>query len=427
MNEGPFIRDIPSIKKTLEEMRAIKSLSSAMPILRPLLRLFGADTDKMQGALADVEALSQQFEDFASIPDRFNNLFSSRGWILYDDLNYEVAKAAVEKAESGDFEAAEEALVEYYTPETVGIKLRRMMAVKAFRPRMRLAEKALGDYRQGRYYACVLVLLSLMDGMVNEVNIERKGFFAKEADLAAWNSIVGHSKGLNALARIMKTGRRKTAAEEIRIPYRHGIMHGMDLGYDNKFVAAKTWAALFALRDWALRAESGRLGPQEEEKSPSWWALINRVREIEEDKARIRQWRPRSIEVGKDVPCAASADGYALGTPERSLVEYLEYWKAGNYGFMSQYASTLVLPDARKKPAALRRAYADKKLNGFQLTEIVDKAPGMTEIHVCLVFVEQGSSTTKSARFRMLHENDCGEACPRGKPGANWKVVNWEV
>lgn len=45
--------------------------------------------------------------------------------------------------------------------------------------------------------------------------------------------------------------------QQIDMPYRHGIMHGMDLGYDNKIVAAKTWATLFSLRDWAIKVEKG--------------------------------------------------------------------------------------------------------------------------------------------------------------------------
>ena len=427
MDQGPLIRDIPSLKKSLEEIRAVKSVKRVARLARPLLRLFGVDADKVGAALASVEALSSQFEELASLPDRFNDLFASRGWIAYDLLNYEVAKAAIEKAGSGDLDGAEAKLVDYYSAETVEWKLRTMTGVKAFRPRMTLAEKALTDYREGRYYACTLVVLSLLDGMVSELAAQRRGFFAEEADLYAWDSIAGHSKGLNALARIMRTGRRKTRIEEISIPYRNGIMHGMDLGYDNKMVAAKAWAALFAVRDWALKGEAGTLGRQPEKPRVSWKELVGQLRELEEDKARIKQWRPRSITVGKDVPQTGSMDMFAAGSPERRLAEYMHYWRAGNYGHMARCVSGLFLPDARKAPARLREVCATKTLIDFEFTEIADKAPAVTEIETNVLFVEHGDETARSVRFRMLHEDERGEACAQGKPGGSWKVLNWEV
>ena len=66
--------------------------------------------------------------------------------------------------------------------------------------------------------------------------------------LSSWSSFWGqlYSKGLNALNRIFQKMRQKTVTDEITIPFRHGIVHGMDLGYDNRMVAAKCWAALFA-------------------------------------------------------------------------------------------------------------------------------------------------------------------------------------
>lgn len=52
-------------------------------------------------------------------------------------------------------EAAEDELLSYYNPETIQFQLNRMTAVEAFRPRMQLAEKALGDFESGQYHACI--------------------------------------------------------------------------------------------------------------------------------------------------------------------------------------------------------------------------------------------------------------------------------
>ena len=274
MNE-PLIRDIPTIKKNLEDMRNMAMFKRTMPFLRPVLRIFGVETDKMDEALANVDDLVRQAEELAQIPDQFNDLFASRGWIIYDLLNLDVAKSAINKAVSGDFDGAETDLVDYYSVETVRWKLRTMNAVEAFRPRMPLAQKALTDYEEERYHACIPVVLALLDGLVNELHEKRRGFFAQNVDLTAWDSIAAHSRGLNVLSEIFQKGRRKTTTEQITIPYRNGILHGMDLGYDNKIVAAKTWAALFATRDWALKAEKGHITAPPEEPQKTWSEILS--------------------------------------------------------------------------------------------------------------------------------------------------------
>lgn len=224
----PLIRDIPSIKKALNDARNINTFKQVMPFLRPILKLFRVEVAKIDEALSRVDDLERMAEDIATLPDRFNDIFAARGWIIYERMSLDVAKAAVEKAEVGDVDGAEQDLVAYYSNDHVAFSLRPMSAVQAFRPRMRLAEKALIDYQEERYHACVPVVLALLDGMVNELHEQRLGFFTKGTRLEAWDSIAAHSKGLDALNRIFQKGRRKTVTDQITIPYRHGIMHGMD-------------------------------------------------------------------------------------------------------------------------------------------------------------------------------------------------------
>ena len=137
----PRISDIPSIKKILEDARNMATVKRAMPFFRPVLKLFGVEVEKIDDAFANIDDLVQQASELASIPDRFNDLFASRGWIIYDFLNLRVAKSAVEKAEAGHIDEAETDLVNYYDSETVKWHLLRMKTIEAFRPRMQLANK----------------------------------------------------------------------------------------------------------------------------------------------------------------------------------------------------------------------------------------------------------------------------------------------
>jgi len=247
------IQDIPKIKSLVEQVRILKIFKSAFPFLKPVLKMLGVTTEEIEVALPEVDELEKKVAMLSTLPDRFNHLFAPRGWIAYDLFNVNVAQGALEKAEAGDIDGAETDLVEYYDEEHLRWHLQTMQAVEKFRPRFSLGEKALDDYLAGRYHASVPVVLMQLDGFVNDFG--NHGFFSEGAELEAWDSIAAHSTGLKELAKVLGKTRRKTSTEILTLPYRHGILHGLDLGYDTKMVAAKSWAALFAVREWAYKVE----------------------------------------------------------------------------------------------------------------------------------------------------------------------------
>ena len=421
----PPIRDIPSIKKMLEDAKNFKALKQAMPFLRPLLKLLKVDVAKMDEALSGLDDLEKTTDEIATIPDRFNDIFAERGWIIYERMSLEVAKAAVETAEGGDINGAEQDLVAYYDDDNVRFNLRTMSAVQAFRPRMRLAEKAMLDYQEERYHACIPMVLALLDGMVNELHEQGLGFFTKDTSLEAWDSIAAHSKGLNTLNRIFQKSRRKTVTDEITIPYRHGIIHGMDLSYDNRIVAAKCWAALFAVREWALKAERGQLTAPPEEPKKSWREFFQQIRENQRQKELLTKWQPRGIQVGEDVPITGVPELYEEGSPERRLAEYLHFWMRRNYGFMAKYVPRDMGAPANAMPGIIRERHDAQRLQSFAFCDITDIAATVTEIETKLVTERYGTGTEQIVKFRLIHQNAEGRSVIRGEPNGEWVVYNW--
>lgn len=415
------IKDIPSFKKLLADIRGMKSLKVAMILLKPLLRLLKVDVEQMGDTFAKLDDLERQVKDLSVLPDKFNSFFSEKGWIIYGMMNVEVAKAAVDKAEAGNIDDAEADLVTYYDPDKVEWLLRTMMGIEAFRPRMPLAEKALIDYREERYHACVPVVLALLDGFVSELHEKRRGFFAGDVDLSAWDSIAAHDKGLNVLTKIFQTGRKTTRTEQITIPYRNGILHGMDLGYDNKIVAAKTWGALFATCDWALKAEQGLLTEPPPEDKTTWKQLIKKIQENADDKKRLEEWKPRTICIGVDIPDVGPPEAFLDGTPERKLVEYLSYWQARNYGRMAQSLYLYGTPP-NKAPLEVRENYATKKLKTFAFIEVSDEAAAVTIIKTKLVYEECECDIERVVDFRLVNEGSNRSVAIRGKEDSHWII-----
>ena len=416
------ISDKPSIRKLLEEARSFEAIKQALPLLQLVLNLFDIDIGEIDDPSASGDKLIKLTSELASIPDRFNDLFASRAWIAYEFLDFEVAKAAVEKAEAGYIDDAETDLVNYYSTETVKWHLQKMKYIEAFRPRMQLAQKALIDYEEKRYHACIPVVLALLDGLVNEVQDKHRGFFANGVDLTAWDSISAHSKGLNELSRILKLTRPNTVTDQITVPYRNGIMHGTDLGYDNKMVAAKTWAALFAVRDWASKAERGLLKAQPEKPQPTWEDIFDHFQKSSE----VEEWQKREIRINTAIPETENPDVFESGTPERKLVEFLTLWKARNYGYMALCLDPKFGASARKNIGVLRGLYGQAALHSFSLTQVDDYAPACTKIFTNLVYMKDGELESQTTEYLLTNADDKGEAQVRGTPDSQWGIVNWE-
>src|SRR5690606_29309178 len=167
---------------------------------------------------------------------------------------------AIETFEAHGLEAAEDYLVSTYDADTLKWGILRFNGHDEFRKRMRLVELAKEDYLAGRYHACTPLLLSLMDGLANDVS-RHVGLFADTADLTAWDCIAAHESGLQTLVALMTKGRNRTNEESISVPHRHGILHGRELAFDSRIVAAKTWAAFFTIRDWAGALAEGKKTP----------------------------------------------------------------------------------------------------------------------------------------------------------------------
>ena len=425
MEDKPKIRDLPGIQKTLQNARTLSHIKSALPFISPLLRLFSIDVEKMAESLKNVDELKRMTEELASLPDRFNDAFADRGWVAYEDLDVELAKSALELAESSDLAGGEALLVAYYSPPNVERLLNRFMGISAFRPRMRLAKLALVDYEAQRFHACIPVILALLDGLVNELHAKRRGFFADSTELEAWDSISAHSKGLGSLTQLLRKGRRKTTSEPIDIPYRNGILHGADLGYDNAMVAAKAWAALFSAREWASRAERDALGEPPEKPKATFSDIAAQLRENADSKKRLQEWTPRAITIGVDVPSNGNPGAYGEGTPERAVSEFLTYWATKNYGSMAQLLSATVGYDQRSAPARVREIYGTRKLIGFDLVEIRDEAPAISVVKVKAEYAGDAGPVVGEITYRLVYEDPKGDFVVRGKPDGKWAFIIW--
>lgn len=251
------ISDNEEYQKLDAQLRQLKALER----LRPLYRLMGEKGRDALQALDQRPELERKLAELRIAADEFNEYFLPRGWIAHEQMNYDVAHQAVELAKAGDLDAGEVLLVESIDRAEVGRALQRMRRLDEFRIREDLLLLALEDHCAGRYHASVMPLLAQVDGIVHDLTMGT--FFINESSntrkLVINNSIVGHIEGIGSLAAALSSSRPTTTRDSIDLPYRHGILHGRDLGYANRTVSAKCLALLLALCAFAEHFDRERL------------------------------------------------------------------------------------------------------------------------------------------------------------------------
>lgn len=412
------IKDNPTSAELLQTVEGMKHLSKIVSFLEKL----GIKNAKLSKAFEQVPDLVQKTNDLIHLPDRFNDHFSKVGWVAHESMNMELMKEAVKLADADRFAEAEHLLTEHYDEETLHWGLTFMKGLEEYRPREELAQKAKEDYLAGRYHACIPVVLTIIDGIVND--IEQKGFFAQGVDLTAWDSIAAHSSGLQELANLFNESRKKTTTEKITIPYRHGILHGRDLGYANEIVAAKTWAALFAIKDWALAIKQGGKHPKEKEPEPGLMEIRKSYAKVQEEKSKIEAWKPRMLTVGKDCPETGVPEVYEAESPERTLALFMQYWMKNNYGGMAQLIKTFGDIPGSGHAGDVRENFQDKLIKDFRFLNIADKAPAATEITVEVDISYNNRPIKKEIQVRLLHEDEAGNPIIGDEPKGKWLILD---
>ncbi len=401
-----------SAEKLVEQAEGFEALAK----LAPFIRLFGQPGREAAEAIQAGRGLAAQARELTGLPGRFNAVLGPRGWIAFDRMNADLLRTATELAEAGQFEQAESLLVEAFDEDALRFQLRSMVAVNAYRPRAALLDLAATDYLAGRYHASVPVVLAQIDGIVADV--AGRALFTKTKDilpkLIAWDSIAAREGGLPDLVALMASPRYQTTEGPIEVPYRHGILHGRDLGYASKPVAAKAWAALFSLREWAIKFERGETDPPPVEPAPSLRESLRRYAEVERQRRQIEAWKARA-ETG---PFEEGAE-FETGTPEEAAARWLTAWTARDFATMATW--TQVRRQLRQADLAplLEEMFGFRELGGFRLIKVHDVAAAMTEVTAHLLFAAGGAVRMTA---NVVFEDETGNPVVRGTGEARWGV-----
>lgn len=414
MTKSKKIIDNPTSSELLEQYNYLENLNEryrTSPLIQQAFPALKESLDKFDKIKKQAEILK--------LPDQFNERFSNIGWIIYESMSIEVAQKAIAVYENNGLSIAEEFLADSYDETIINQGILRLNGNEHFQKRIRLIELAKDDYLAGRYHACIPLLLSLIDGIVNDVS-KHIGFFTDNIDLTAWDCIAAHESGLQSLCSLLNKGRKKTNEDVISIPYRNGILHGRDLNFDNKIVAAKCWSALFAIRDWAAALESNtqELSP----KITTHWTIL---------KKAIEEWKPRtSIEVTY-LPFEGDISNLPENTPEHAVATFINHWCNKRFGLMADLLSHNIYTSQGNKKAAgdTKKEFSSNIPISFKILSIEDNSPYISLVKTEVYFETNGKKTHENITVRTEYFNLENQRTSRLLSG-EWRVVQrsfWEI
>lgn len=412
MNEK--IANNPTFTRLNEEMKNIGCLLRFMPWL--------LDKEKKQ----EFKRMKKELEELRNIPDKFNSFYLERGWVYFERMNFNLVRKCIEFGETREIEKGEQELINYFKGD-IRYLTYPLWNITGFRERYNLFQHAYKDYIEGRYHACVPVFLMIIDGVVNQVLKKNNGLFAQDVDLVLHDSAVGHKNGLSSLIKLMSKGRKKTTIKPINIPYRNGILHGMDISYDNELVATKALTTLFAVAEWIQQycCNKHKLPDKEEKKSikdfiEKFKSLGITSNELNERKVLLQEWKPRdfnNINLSSYTPIC--------GTPEYTAMSFLDLYKKSNYGGMAEYIIDYNGNSSSKIAGIISSCLNKTKCIEYQITNIIDEAPAISEIILSIKIGTKNDIQEIETKCRLIYSKDKNHCSPlvRGEKNGNWYII----
>lgn len=399
------LEDLPDVKSSMSMIRDAKQNYWAV-----------LGEDKKQ----EILQLEKEFTKLIEGAKKYEEYFSDKGWVNYSSLKPEYIYEAVEAYENESLEIAEEVILEHYSPDSVEAHRLFLRGAEASRIRLDLVDLAYIDYRAGLYHAVVLNLITIIDGIVNDVL--GVGFHSKEADVDCWGNITGVDGSIYKVKEIYCTTRRKTRTEQIDAPYRHGILHGRDLGYANKTVAAKCWCFLFVVADWAKAKETEE--QRKTEIKPQ--TLLETAQQEREFRAKhlpilstVAAFKEHHL-THTEIEAINLTDSLVMEkTPEARVLNYLRCWARKNYGGMSSCYSKY----AATRPEIIRGTIGKNELTAYEFVDIHNRAASASNVSVRVTYV---SGKVEEKAFILTFDDKEGKTafCNMPNPGDDWFILD---
>ena len=383
------------------ELPRFIELREQIGIFKPVAYVVGALTGRRLGR--EASQIESQLEHLTDLIDSFYGLLGERNWVLHDSLKLPLIEEMVEQGLTP--EESERRLIEHYKDEeNLRFYVMRVACRSDMAGRSELIERAEADYLAGRYDAVTLRLITVLDGFVNDFDkSQRCGLSARDpGEMVGFDCLGGHYLGLAHAVEVFRKSFHKRVDEEVYEVYRHGIVHGLVVNYNNDVVASKAWNYLFAVCDWADSFAKKKQAEEQPKKS-----LAESIRDLRDAK-RVRRML-RSWKAHTDYPDENGCGPEPWGTTTRFL-------EAIRLGHVWHVAEILCWPgDSPNDYIEMAKEYVSQGFEGWSIERVDHPTVALADVLIRLMYQGQEWET----RLHWTKVDDSGH------PAAEFEEGRW--
>lgn len=388
--------------------------------MRPLIKFLGLFSKSIREGFREVERQLDEVQRMKADQELFANVYSPLGWVLYD----RISTAIVTNVVGLSVEEGEAALTSYHLDPSTLRSLGYRFATSHYEPWSHLFERAVERAAGGDHLSAIPLVLSIIDGICT--TLAGKHPFSGGADAPVFDSMASGPGGLPEGLALLGSTRRKLDGAPLSIPFRHGIVHGLNPNYGYPIVAAKAFNLLQAIVDYfdRRRDEAERIAKAEDEQAPAdLRVLAQSLRRNAGDRRALDEWRARPAVVGAVLASSQAPVDLPTGSPEAFAAEYLALLVNRNYGGLA--AATIDYP---KRPIGFRAGRLRNELTGvvitgWRITGVEDKAAAMSRVSTWLTGSLDQRLWEGEQAMRLMFADEDYDAVVRGQAGGRWCVM----
>lgn len=344
---------------------------------------------------------------------KFNTYFSGLGWCAFSKMSLEIIVTANKLYEENQLINAEKYLSQYFLNEDFKyFFFKNFLYSNVFKVRIDQITEFIELHFNNRFISSIPLGLIIADGVINEYS-KNKGLYANNNNFDVWNSIISEENGFKILLETICKSRKKVNTTEIEIPYRHGIIHGQDINYNNPLVAGKTLNLLCAVLDWIQFKETENERKEELNNNQSQLAIIKKHIENQKLIEEIDKWSPRKINIKNGLV----KDNIEYLVP---INDFINGWKEHNINTLSNLLKNAIRTKQIKSYCA--SLFLNKNLVSYKYIDIYEKSCVITNVQLEVIWNENDKDRIEILEIVLKYEGE-HNAIP-SKDNGQWIIVS---
>lgn len=388
--------------------------------MRPLAKLVGFFNSGVRKQFKEVEQQLNNVKQMVANLELFAQTYSVLGWVNYDRLSTDVVASVV----GMPIEDGEAILTKYHLDADNLSFLGYRFKTKHYDPWFEMFERAVERATAEDFLSAIPLVLSVIDGICTTST--GKHPFSGGADAPVFDSQTSGPGGLSEGLALLGSTRRKLHADAISLPFRHGIVHGLNPNYGHPVVAAKAFNLLQATVDYfdRRRDEAERIAKAAEEQKPiDLRELGENLRKNAETKRALQQWRARPVVSGVPLASSDTPANLPVGTPEAFVAHYLSLLTDQNYGELAKATVDYPKRPIGYRAGKLRENLKSVRLTGWTITGIEDTAPAMSRVTAMLEGRLDNKMWRGERAMRVMFADEDHEVLVRNQLGGTWVML----